>query len=249
MDICAEVKKKNELRGLSDKYVLSEIESMSKKNNFPSNLTLKEAKELVKMVRAELRLKVARFRGLADKEGLNLANERDVLSLIKKHSSTRERIEFYPELIKNISALNPGVILDLGCGINPLALGKIAPRYEAYDIDELSLKIVFDYFKSNNILGNVHEEDITKCEKFPKADVVLLFKILDVIEKNKHKKAENLILKLNSRSIIISFSTKTLSGAPMNHPQRGWIERLLKRLGYSFYTLKFKNEIFYFASK
>jgi len=62
-------------------------------------------------------------------------------------------------------------------------------------------------------------------------------------------KAEKIIRKIPSQYLLISFSTKTLSGRPMNHPQRGWIEQLTKRLGYGFEIIKSKNEIFYLIKK
>lgn len=240
MDIIKEIKKKKELGGLSDEYVQSVLDKIVTKNKL-SYSKPKEEKEIVKLVRAELRLKTGRFT-ISDTQAT-------IDDLLEEHASTRERLEFYPALIKEIKNIDHASIVDLGSGLNPLVLGKLSKRYDAYDIDESALKIVADYFKSNHINGHVHAKDITAVESFLETDLVLLLKILDVIEKNGHKKAEQLLVKLRAKTLVISFSTRTLSNAPMNHPQRGWIEKLLSRLGYSFKILKSNNEIFYFASK
>jgi len=240
MDIVKEIKKKKELQGLSDEYVQSVLDRIVAKNRL-SYSRPKEEKEIVKLVRAELRLKTGRFTIVDASSAID--------DLLEEHASTRERLMFYPTLLKEIKLIDHSSIIDLGSGLNPLIFGKLAKRYDAYDIDESALKVVAEYFKSNHIAGHVHTKDITLVDRFPEADLVFLLKVLDVIEKNGHKKAEQLLLKLKAKTVIISFSTRTLSNAPMNHPQRGWIEQLLSRLGYSFKILKSNNEIFYFASK
>jgi hypothetical protein len=238
MNIVQKIKIKKELKGLSDSYVESVVHEIMRKKQL-SYKTAKDEKEIIKLARAELRLKTGRFTITSEKSD----------DIVQEHSSTRERLDFYPVLLKKIKSLDHRSILDLGCGINPLMFGTITKKYYAYDIDQSALNIVSKYFSAKAIAGHVYAEDITKVNSFPHSDIALLFKILDVIEKKGHKKAEELLLKINSKHIIISFSTRTLSNAPMNHPQRGWIEKLLTRLGYTFETLSSKNEIFYVASK
>ena len=41
--------------------------------------------------------------------------------------------------------------------------------------------------------------------------------------------------------IVASFPTKTISGKKMNYPRRGWIEKMLKRIGYEFSIIKENN--------
>jgi hypothetical protein len=139
----------------------------------------------------------------------------------------------------------------LGCGINPLALSESGTKYYAFDINREELELVQKFFKMNHIQGEASFCDLWNIEacKFPESDLCLIFKVFDVIEKKGHKLAEKIISKINSRYLLISFSTKTLSGKPMNHPQRGWIERLLHRLNFSFRIIKSSNEIFYLANK
>jgi hypothetical protein len=169
--------------------------------------------------------------------------------LLNSHSSTRERKDFYQTLKNKISDLDVKSILDLGCGLNPIAIAEQGIVYNAYDINQDNLNEVDKYFKENNISGQVKVADLRENNEFPKADLAILFKVLDLIDEKNHKPSEMLLKSLDSKYLLISFSTKTLSGAPMRHPQRGWIELLLNRLGYEFESFSSKNEIFYLAKK
>jgi len=57
-------------------------------------------------------------------------------------------------------------------------------------------------------------------------DLCLIFKVLDIIEKKTHKNAEKILKAINAKRMIISFSTRTLSGKPMEYPRRLWAEKL-----------------------
>lgn len=196
----------------------------------------RDYENIVKKVRAELRLVSGRFE----------STDQDLSS----HSSTRERSNFYHHIKKFISKLKAKSILDLGCGLNPIALAKKNVTYYACDINQKNIEFVNNFFKENDLSGKAFYYDLRKIDSsLPQADLCLLFKVLDVIETKGHKLAEKIILSLNCKYLLISFSTKTLSGRPMNHPQRGWIEKLLERLNYKFQIIKSKNEIFYLVSK
>ena len=179
----------------------------------------------------------------ADKKG-------KIQELLDTHTSTKERLEDYQSLKDKITPLQVNSILDLGCGINPIALASKEINYSATDINEDDLKLIKIYFKTNKIQGEVFTYDLRALKNpLPKADLCLLLKVFDVLETKGHKLAEKIINFIQCKYILISFSTKTLSGKPMNHPQRGWIERLLKRLNYKYECFKTKNEIFYLVNK
>ncbi len=244
------IKKKKELSGI-DSSIIGDVLSkvLRKMTSSPNSLSGKDIKLVIKNVRNELRQSAGRFQKVQS-DRLSLLNEGDIQELLNTHSSTSERIGFYPEIKKVISNLGVISILDLGCGINPIALASKGAEYHASDINSEDLDIIGRFFRLNGIKGDTFVCDlrnIDSCE-LPKAELCIMFKVLDVIEKKGHKLAEKVIKKTGSKYLLISFSTKTLSGKPMNHPQRGWIERLLDRLGYHFTIIKSKNEIFYLAS-
>ncbi|MBS3091421.1 methyltransferase [Candidatus Pacearchaeota archaeon] len=246
------IKEKKELSGLDDSVILEVLEKAVSQSKVNLQTAKKaEIKDLIKKSRAELRKFSGRFTSSFE-ERLSLLKENKIQELIKTHSSTRERLDFYPTLNNLIKNLRIKSILDLGCGLNPIAIAFENPRIEYYpcDINNNDLKIVKEFFKKENISGKVFFYDLRKKDqKLPKVDLCLIMKVFDVVEQQGHKLAERIINSVNAKYFLISFSTKTLSGKPMNHPQRGWIERLLSRLGYNFQIINHKNEIFYLASK
>lgn len=220
----------------------------------------KECKTTIKHVRDILRKRIDVFqtntkvKKLLDqlKKDLSVDNHNKAL---KTNKSTRERLEIYPEIYQKIFSITgtPKTILDLACGLNPLSLPYMKLQdvnYTAIDINKEVIDAVKEYFQIMHINGVAKQQDITQTSDFEEADICFLFKALDVLELKKgHKFAEELIKNIPAKYIIPSFSTKTLSGRPMNHPQRGWIERLCQRLNYEYKVIKECNEIFYIIRK
>lgn len=246
-DLVMQIKKKKELSGLDNSIILDLIENYSKKHKISLEFLSKSQKKLiVKLIRAELRNYSGRFQSpLKTRSGNN-----SFQNLLKSNSSTKERLSYYPEISSLIKKLNVKSILDLGCGINPLALAKPGIIYCAADIRNDNLELVEKFFRSEGVKGRTFIYDLRKIDdSLPSADLCILFKVLDVLEKKGHKLAEKIVKTLKCRYLLISFPTKTLSGKPMNHPQRGWIEKMLSRLNYEFALIKKPNEIFYLVKK
>jgi len=239
------------------------------KNNLKQIKKSRRYKEAIKQIRDKFRLYYEMFLKDYEKRDEYL-KEIDSLDNIKAHikmlstqKSTNERIPIYPILYNRIFEITgkPKSILDLGCGMNPFSypfLRKAAGNectYYASDFSEEECKIIERYFKKNKIKGVVFPLDLREIKDanildiFPKTDVCFLFKVLDTIEKGGHKLAEMIINAVNSDYVVASFSTRTLTGKKMNHPYRGWIERMCKRIGYSYDIIEFENEIFYIIKK
>lgn len=232
-----EIKKKRELRGISDEFVENALLAHLKKNNLSLPLSAKSEKLIIKDIRSYLRSKTGRF-----------VSHEDTLELAEKHVSTKERLPSYKDLQDLVNRVHASSILDLGCGLNPLFLAKPGIKYYAYDIREDNIHELNSFFKKNNLPAIAKVADITKID-FPETDLCLILKVLDVIEIKGHKQSEILLKRIPSKTIIVSFSTKTLSGKNMNHPERGWIEQLCSRLGYKFTRKLTHNEIFYLIEK
>lgn len=245
-EIVLEIKRKEELSGISSIIVRESLERYIKKNKINlERLSKFYIKTIIKEIRSELRLLAGRFENIKIKAE-DLENEESIIKLLRSHMSTSERLEDYSILRKLIYDLSPKSILDLGCGINPIALAKPEINYYAADINESDINLVNYYFKKKGISGKAFFYDLRKIKSdLPETDLCLLLKVFDVLERRGHKLAEKIILSVKSRYIIASFSTKTLSGKAMRHPQRGWIEQMLNRLHFSFQIYKTGNEIFY----
>jgi SAM-dependent methyltransferase len=246
-DLIKKIKEKPELKGIPDSIIKELIEKYTKK--YQINITemkKSDIKIIIKEVRAKLRLYTGRFQ-ISNK---HLSSDReDELSILKSHSSTNERISFYPRLKEEIKKLHPKSILDLGCGLNPLELASQYVYYYASDINQTHLDIIKDFFKKNKIQGETFIYDLRNLSKYPEplpeTDLALLFKVLDIIDDKGRANAEKIVSIIPAKHILVSFSTIKISGKPMNRPNRVWFEKMLHRLNKSFSTFKSENEIFY----
>ncbi len=250
-ELVAKIQQKKELRGIAPPLVEQTLSNYIKKIPLsPKNLPIQEEKVLIKEIRAKLRKMTGQFQKSSKKREILLEQD-NIQALLKTHQSTAERLLFYPYLKNLIKNLSVHKIIDLGCGLNPIALANKTQEYYAYDIKEDELSLVKKFFMKHKIKGYAKFMDIRALHdnELPKADLCLLFKVLDLIEHRGHKLAEIILKQIPCPYILISFSTKTLSGKPMNHPQRGWLEQLSHRLGYSFHLIKSQNEIFYLIKK
>lgn len=129
-------------------------------------------------------------------------------------------------------------------------------NYYAYDIDDEDISFINEYFylMKKKISGkaeilNLSSANEKEIQKIPEADVCFMFKLADVLDRENHKQSEKIIKNLNSDYIVVSFSKKTLAGNKMNFPYRGWIEKMLERIGLEFNKIDFENEIFYVIKK
>src|SRR3990167_5723683 len=180
-EIIAEIKKKKELSGLANSLVSDNLDSYIKKYKISiENLSPKQLKVLIKDIRAILRNQAGRFQKSFKK--ITKKEEYSIEELIRAHASTAERMDFYPKLKSIIKSLKVNSILDIGCGLNPIALADKKIYYHASDINEEYLSLVSKFFKKNNIKGEVFVYDIRNPNSdLPKADICLLFKLLDVV--------------------------------------------------------------------
>jgi 2-polyprenyl-3-methyl-5-hydroxy-6-metoxy-1,4-benzoquinol methylase len=245
-ELIKKIKQKKELAGLADSFVSSLLESYLQKYKINlAEISDKPRQIIMKDLRAELRLFSGRFqKSPKDKSKLFASDE--IEKLLKAHSSTAERLNFYPNLKKIIRTSKAKSILDLGCGLNPFALASNKYVYYASDIREDELDLIKKFFEESKIRGKTFVYDLRQIkDDLPEADICLIFKVLDIIDDKKHRLTEKIIQSVRCKKFLISFSTKKLSGKPMNFPRRFWFEKLLEKRGLNFKTFQSENEIFY----
>ena len=137
--------KKKSLSGLNKQLVLKTIEeSLSNYPNFSKESSSADKKFLLKEIRKKLRILAGRFRAESSnlKACLELLNQNKIDELLNLHTSTSERINKYDMIRKEVYKLSPKTILDLGCGLNPLALARKDVEYTAVDIQTNDLEVV-----------------------------------------------------------------------------------------------------------
>ena len=148
-EVVNKIKEKKELSGLDDSVVEKVVQKKLKNISMKiEDMREKQLKELVKMSRAELRFLIGGFKKTSNPEEVDFS-ETEIKDLLSLHSSTRERLDFYPKLKEMIAAMKIKSILDLGCGLNPLALANKSYKYYAFDINRDDINLVNKFFIYN----------------------------------------------------------------------------------------------------
>jgi SAM-dependent methyltransferase len=274
LSLIQDIKKKKELAGLDESiarrelkdYFLKNKKALSRLVNYQIEKQLKKSAEYekaLKAIRANLHESYGMFQVPKNAEEIKQhflrklharqLTEDDYKLILSSHLSTKERIGYYPFIYQQIfKIIKPKIILDLGCGLNPVSAHYMncKARYIASDIDRKNLDFIQQFFDLSGIDGKTQvidletESDIQKLA-FISADVCFLFKLLEIDKRT----AENIVSAIDAKVIVASFSTINLKGEIMSSPEREWFEKMLSRLKYKFTTFKTENEIFYVIHK
>lgn len=274
-DLIASIKSKKGLETLDDDFVQQKVERIFNADNrikrkfesskdFSQFSRSKEYEELLKKVRKELRAVYGVFQGQGSREDLlkklritNTEAERTELvnQLLALHTSTKERLPYYDDIYAHICArLKPKSVLDLGCGMNPLAYNKFVengcrPKIVASDISKTDMEFLSECFKALKIPGKTIPLDLTKDYEQLKrydVDVVFMLKLLDSLEEASRHISYKIFDNLDAKWVIASFPTKSLGGKKnIARAGRTWFERLLTRKGCKWETFSVENELFY----
>lgn len=229
--ILLKIKQKKPLQNLDNDIILEQINLFFKQNAKlksklqKNKLEEKHKKQILKFARNNLNKTYGQF-------------------WKETHLSLEERRSLYPKIYEEIFKITgrPKSILDLASGLNAETY-KYYPEIEWHSIEltESDCQKIREIYKRDKIKGKVAQQDITKNLKFPKADLTILWKFLDLIP---HKTAESIVVNL-SPPIVVSFSTKSIKQRRMSYPRRGWFEQMLKRLNLPFVKIIKENELFY----
>jgi len=146
---------------------------------------------------------------------------RRVLAL---HSSTRERLPILDQFYTRIFQVTgrPGSILDLGCGLNPVALPwmGLAPgcQYVAIDIEAGGIQFVNRYLQLAGFEPLARRQDILVQPPTDQADLALLLKASSTLERQEKGSTARLVEALRAPSIVVSFAVKSLCGREKGMP-------------------------------
>ncbi len=140
------------------------------------------------------------------------------MKIMSNHASTKERLpileQFYSILFADLPPIHS--IIDLACGLNPLALPWMGVadnvEYYAYDIYQHMMDFLNQYMQLINIKGYAQTCNVIQtCPTHP-VDVVLLLKALPCLEQIDKQAAYTLLHNLNARYIVISYPIHSLGG-------------------------------------
>tara|TARA_B100000315_G_scaffold260780_1_gene325157 strand:- start:5083 stop:5853 length:771 start_codon:yes stop_codon:yes gene_type:complete len=164
--------------------------------------------------------------------------------ILKKHLSTRERLNHYEEIYKRLfRGLNKKLsVIDLGSGINGFSYSyfkKIKYYIDYTGIESIGqlVNLMNNYFEKEKIKGKAIHLSLFELEKLKRLikdvdgkKVVFLFKTIDSLEMLKRdysKKLISEIIPLVDR-IIISFATESMITRKKFRVSRNWIINFLK---------------------
>lgn len=150
------------------------------------------------------------------------------------HASTAERAGHLEALGAVVQATGAQSLVDLGCGLGPLALPWYGlPRdaaVTAIDVDGRALATVDDFL---TLIGQPHavrEQDLVADAATPPADLVLLLKLVTTLDRQDPAAAERVIRGLHARQVIVSFPARSLGHRrPLDYRRR--VDQLLTALG------------------
>jgi 16S rRNA (guanine(1405)-N(7))-methyltransferase len=125
----------------------------------------------------------------------------------------------------------PSRLLDIGCGLGPLALpwmGIGAARYVALDIDHALLETVDAFL---DLVGQPHEVRAVDAVAEPPtkpADVALMLKLVTTLDRQDGEAAARVLAGLRVRHAVVSFPVRSLGGRGrgMERTYRARLERL-----------------------
>lgn len=134
------------------------------------------------------------------------------------HASSAERLpflgDFYKEILRDIP--KPGRVLDLACGLNPLARPWMgmpdSTEFLACDIFSDLNYFLNGVFRACGWKGNSFAGDLLGDMEFPAVDIVLFLKTLPCLEQVDKEASRNLLIRIQAPHLIVSFPGKSLGG-------------------------------------
>lgn len=146
--------------------------------------------------------------------------------ILARHSSTRERLSildrFYPAILSITG--QPRSIVDLGCGLNPLALPwmglEAGVRYTALDIDADRARFLDHYLVLAGVDGSARCQDILARPPVEgensalrsEPSIALLLKMSPTLERQEKGSTLRLLEQLSTAFVVVSFAVKSLGG-------------------------------------
>lgn len=138
--------------------------------------------------------------------------------MMSYHASTKERLpileRFYADTLTGIPP--PRTVLDLACGLNPLALPWMPlaadAEYYAYDIYQDMAEFLNEFLALTDTRGRAEARDVLRRPPEQPADLALLLKAIPCLEQIDASAVLHLLEYVNARHMLVSFPVRSLGG-------------------------------------
>ncbi len=175
---------------------------------------------------------------------------RFLIQTMSLHASTRERLiildQFYAECFTSISPVDS--ILDLACGLNPLALAwmPISERLQMVVCDIYTDQIEFlnEYFTHFQINGRAFCCDLTQHIPKENYQVALVLKTIPCLEQIDKNIGSKILKDIQCQHLLVSFPAQSLTGKNKGMRQfySDHFQLLLQHTDWTVKTFAFSNE-------
>jgi hypothetical protein len=229
-EILEKIRGKREFSQLPEKDIEMAFEQFAKRQaSEEDKITL--TKELLRKI----------FSAFISKKLLSL-KEKEPEWILRKHISTRERLDYYKEIYQRIfKEHKKASVIDLGAGINGFSYSffkemGIQVDYTAIESVGQLVELMNFYFKKKKLnakgihLSLFELEKVKKIiKKQKKPRVVFLFKVIDALESLKPNYSKELISEVVkiSDKMVVSFATKSLGSREKFKANRNWISEFI----------------------
>lgn len=173
------------------------------------------------------------------------------------HASTAERLpileDFYNRSLQKLDPVNS--VLDLGCGLNPLAIPFLPLNegftYQATDVLIPLLDFLNAYFSKIEVKGSASLLDLSTQIPDQEVDLVIMLKLIPLLDQINKSIAPKLLQNLKARALLVSYPLKSLGGRGkgMLATYQTRFEQLSSDLVAKIDEYRFPNELVYLIRK
>jgi 16S rRNA (guanine(1405)-N(7))-methyltransferase len=178
-------------------------------------------------------------------------------TIMRQHASTRERLpildRFYAETLSSLGPIRS--VLDLGCGLNPLAIPWMplaeGASYAAFDMYTDLVAFIGQVLTLMGIHGHAEVRDITQVVPEERVDLALLLKAIPCLEQIDRSAGQRLLDGLDARHIVVSFPVRSLGGYPKGMPQHyeRHFQDMIAGKGWTTRRFEFDSELVFVVTK
>ena len=176
--------------------------------------------------------------------------------IMQAHASTRERLPlldaFYQHTLRPIAPVHS--VLDLGCGLNPLAAPWMplaeGAAYRAYDVYGGLMGFLGEALPLLGLRGEAGCADVLHQPPAVEAEVALLLKVLPVVEQLWGDPMA-FLRAVHAPHLLVSYPVASLGGRSrgMRQTYSQRFEALLAELGWAWEVHSFESELAYLVHK